>query len=203
MSPERADVRSIDAIDRFRVDLIGFIDAGKSVLSEAESDIEKTIVWLQRDRVSHWTMQIRKRQELVSRAKSELYRKQMQSSAKDSRPSVVDEKRALRRAELRFEEAQKRMKATKRWVRALERELALYKGNVSSFSAAIDRELPHAAALLKKMTENLEKYLALSPPDLLRLLDVKSKTSDDDQVAKMRRTGEDAPTGPLGKEEPS
>ena len=202
MSPERADVRSIDAIDRFRVDLIGFIDTGKSVLSEAESDIEKTIVWLQRDRVSHWTMQIRKRQELVSRAKSELYRKQVQTSSKDSRPSVVDEKRALRRAELRFEEAQKRMKATKRWVRALERELALYKGNVSSFSAAIDRELPHAVALLKKMTENLEKYLALSPPDLLRLLDVKSKTSDE-QVAKMRRTGEDATTEPPDQEEPS
>ena len=190
MSPERADVRSIDAIAHFRADLIEFIDAGRSILGEAESDIEKTIIWLERERVNHWTFQLRKRNELVSRAKSELFRKQTQSSAKDSRPSVVDEKRALRRAEMRLEEAQKRMQATKRWIRALQRELALYKGNVSSFSAAIDRELPHASALLKKMTENLEKYLALSTPDLSRLLDVKS--SDRDQVSDMRQKGGDA-----------
>lgn len=198
MSPERADVRSIDAIDRFRANLIGFIDAGKMALNEAETDIEKTIGWLQRERVSHWTRQLRKRQELVSRAKSELYRKQTQASAKDSRPSVIDEKRALRRAQERYEEAQKRMAATKRWVRSLERELALYKGNVSSFSGAVERDLPHAAALLKKMTEDLEKYLALSPPDLKQLLDTKSKTTE--PIADMRRSGEDAPE--VASEEP-
>ncbi len=198
MSPERADVRSIDAIDRFRANLIGFIDAGKMALNEAETDIEKTIGWLQRERVSHWTRQLRKRQELVSRAKSELYRKQTQASAKDSRPSVIDEKRALRRAQERYEEAQKRMAATKRRVRYLERELALYKGNVSSFSGAVERDLPHAAALLKKMTEDLEKYLALSPPDLKQLLDTKSKATE--PIADMRRSGEDAPE--VASEEP-
>ena len=189
MSPERANVRSIDSIDRFRVKLVEFIDAGRGALSEAESDIEKTIGWLDRDRGPHWIRQIRKRQELVSRAKSELYRKQTQASAKDSRPSVVDEKRALRRAIERLEEAHRRQQATKRWTRALERELALYKGNVSSFSAVLDRELPHAVGLLKKMTENLEQYLALSPPDLSRLLEARTDATAD--VESTRQSGED------------
>lgn len=192
MSAERADVRSIETIDRFRVNLVEFIDAGRGALTEAESDIEKTIGWLDRDRGPHWTRQIRKRQELVSRAKSELYRKQTQASAKDSRPSVVDEKRALRRAIERLEEAQRRQQATKRWIRTLQRELALYKGNVSSLSATLDRDLPHAVGLLKKMTENLEQYLALSPPDLHRLLDVKSDETAD--ATSTRRTGNDRPT---------
>lgn len=189
MSAEQADVRSIAAIDRFRVSLVEFIDGGRNALTEAESDIEKTIGWLDREQSPHWKRQIRKRQELVSRAKSDLYRKQTQASAKDSRPSVVDEKRALRRAIERLEEAQRRQLATKRWTRSLQRELALYKGNVSSLSATLDRDLPHAVGLLKKMTENLELYLALSPPDLNRLLGAKTDEADD--VTSTRRTGED------------
>ena len=190
MSSEKADVRSIDAIERFRIKLIDFIDAGRMSLTEAESDIEKNIGWLQRDRIPHWTRQIRKRQELLTRAKGDLYRKQMQSTSKDGRASVVDEKRALRRAEERLDEAQRRMQLSKRWIRTLERELALYKGNVSGFSAAVERDLPNAASLLKKMTENLEKYLALSPPDLSRLLAPESSPKED--VSTMKRHGSDS-----------
>lgn len=197
MSAERADVRSIDAIDRFRASLVEFIDGGRNALTEAECDIEKTIGWLERERSPHWARQIRKRQELVSRAKSELYRKQTQSSAKDSRPSVIDEKRALRRAIERFEEAQRRKLATKRWIRSLQRELALYKGNVSSLSATLDRDLPHAVGLLKKMTENLDLYLALAPPDLKRLLG--ATIDDTEDVATTRRTGEDRTPEPEDK----
>ena len=190
MSSEKADVRSIDAIERFRIKLIDFIDIGSSSLTEAESDIEKCIGWLQNDRIPHWTRQIRKRQELLTRAKGDLYRKQMQSTSKDGKPSVVDEKRALRRAEERLNEAQRRMQLSKRWTRTLEREFALYKGGVSGFSTAVERDLPHAAGLLKKMTENLEKYLALSPPDLSRLLAPESPAKED--VSNMKRHGSDS-----------
>ena len=188
MQREGANVRSLDAIDRFRAQLVEYIDAGRVALSEAESDIERTRGWLERDMVSHWNRQLRKRAELVSRAKSELYRKQTQASAKDSRPSVVDEKKALQRAERRLEEAQNRMNATKRWIRMLEREQSLYKGNVAGFSAMIERDLPHAVGLLKKMSENLEQYVAMSPPDLSRLLEVQTDATEG--AAHMRRTGD-------------
>ena len=101
MSNERADVRSIEVIDAFRTVLVGFIDAGRGALMEAESDLERTILWLDRDRVGHWTRQIRRRQELVVRAKSELYRKQTQSSAKGGRAGDSDERHNLQQTRSR------------------------------------------------------------------------------------------------------
>lgn len=200
MSQKGANVRSLDAIDYFRAHLVEFIDSGRTALSEAESDIERTRGWLERERVPHWNRQIRKRSELVSRAKSELFRKQTQATAKDSRPSVVDEKRALQRAIRRLEEAENRMRSTKRWIRMLEREMALYKGNVSGFSTAVERDLPHAVGLLKKMSENLEQYVSMSPPDLSRLLE--TKTDATDGAADMRRKGGES-ENPAGEDDDS
>ena len=186
MSSESADVRSIDAIDRFRVALVEFVSAGRISVSEADSDVDRDLLWLERDRVPHWTRQIRKRQELVTRAKSDLYRKQTQSSAKDGRSSVVDEKVALQRALRRLEEAHAKLIATKTWIRRLQQERINFKSAMSGFSMAVDHDLPHAIGLLKRMTENLESYLALAPPDLQKLI-----TPDEpvDTTPSMRRTG--------------
>jgi hypothetical protein len=70
MSSQGADVRSIDAIDRFRVSVVEFIDAGRVSITEADSDLDRNIIWLEREQVPYWTRQIRKRQEMVTRAKS-------------------------------------------------------------------------------------------------------------------------------------
>jgi hypothetical protein len=187
MSSESADVRSIDAIDRFRVSVVEFIDAGRVSITEADSDLDRNIIWLERERAPHWTRQIRKRQELVTRAKSDLYRKQMQSGANDGRASVVDEKVALQRAVRRLEEAQSKLTATRKWTRKLEQQRVTFKAALSSFSVTVDHDLPHAVGLLKKITENLESYLNLSPPDLHRLI---APDEPADERTSMRRTGE-------------
>jgi hypothetical protein len=184
MSQERADVRSIDVIDRFRVNVAEFVDAGRNALVEAESDLDRTIMWLDRDRIPHWTRQIRRREELVTRAKSELYRKQTQLSAKDGRPSVVEEQQNLRRAISRLEDAKRRLEATRSWIRRLERERTMYRAAVSAFAGVVEVDLPHAIGLLHRMSENLEAYVGMPPPDLARAL-----TPPEDDSASMRRSG--------------
>ena len=170
MSSEHADVRSIEGIDRFRATLAGFVDAGRSALLEGESDLDRVILWLDRDRLTPWKSQIRRRQELVTRAKSEVYRKQTQSSTKGGRAGDADERRNLRRAEERLEQARGKMAATKSWIRQLERERTLFKASVSPFANTVDHDLPHAIGLLRRMSENLEAYVSMPSPDLARLL---------------------------------
>lgn len=184
MSQDRADVRSIDVIDRFRATLAEFVDTGRNALVEAESDLDRTIMWLDRDRQPHWIRQIRRREELVTRARSELYRKQTQLSAKDGRPSVVEEQQNLKRAQAALEEAKRRLEATRTWIRRLERERTMYRSAVSAFAGVVESDLPHAIALLRRMTENLEAYLGMSPPDLARAM-----APPDDDAASMRRGG--------------
>ena len=186
MSQERADVRSIEVIDRFRATLAEFVDTGRTALIEAESDLDRTIMWLDRDRVPHWIRQIRRREELVTRAKSELYRKQTQLSAKDGRPSVVEEQQNLRRATARLEEARRRLETTRSWMRRLERERTMYRAAVSAFAGVVEVDLPHAIGLLHRMSENLEAYVGMAPPDLARAL-----APPEDDSASMRRSGSD------------
>ena len=196
MSNERADVRSIEVIDAFRATLAGFVDAGRAALIEAESDLEKTILWLDRDRIGHWNRQIRKRQELLTRAKSELYRKQMQSSSKDGRAGDSDERKNLQRAERHLNEARQRLEATRSWIRRLDRERTLYKAAVSPLASALDHDLPHAVALLRKMSENLEAYTSMPAPELARIL------GPTDEEGSTRRTPMASEKGSESGEEP-
>lgn len=184
MSQERADVRSIDVIDRFRATLAEFVDAGRTALIEAESDLDRAILWLDRERAPHWVRQIRRREELVTRAKSELYRKQTQLSAKDGRPSVVEEQQNLKRAMARLEDAKRRLEATRTWIRRLDRERTMYRAAVSPFAGVVEVDLPHAVGLLRRMSENLEAYVGMAPPDLARALNPPEESG-----GSMRRTG--------------
>ena len=170
MSNERADIRSIEDIDRFRVSLVSFVEGGRAALLEAESDLDRTLIWLERDRMPHWKRQIRLRQEQVVRARSEVHRKQHQTAVSGGRVGDADERRRLRRAEERLAEAERRLGLTRRWMIQLERDKTLFKGAVSAFSSLVDHELPHAVGLLHRMSENLEAYLSMPAPDLNRLL---------------------------------
>ena len=181
MSEEgQARVLDLKAIEKFKGSMVEFGDTVKIALIEADSEIERAIVWLERDRIQHWRRQIQKRQELVTRAKSALYRKQMQGNDKDGRPSVVDEKVELARSLKHLKSAEERLEHTKRWRNRLEREYALYKGQVQSLSGMAERDVPMAVALLGKILEHLEAYTSGksgSEAELSRLLEQQSEGS--------------------------
>ena len=159
MSEEgQARVLDLRAIEKFKGSMAEFGDTVKVALVEADSEIERAIVWLERDRIQHWRRQIQKRQEMVTRAKSALYRKQMQGSEKDGRPSVVDEKVELARTIRHLKSAEERLEHTKMWRNRLEREYAMYKGQIQSLSSMAERDVPMAISLLGKILEHLEAY---------------------------------------------
>ena len=69
-----------------------------------------------------------------------------------------------------LQEARQRLEATRSWIRRLDRERTLYKAAVSPLAGALDHDLPHAVALLRKMSENLEAYTSMPAPELARIL---------------------------------
>ena len=192
---EEGHVRVLDlkTIEKFKGSMAEFGDTVKVALIEADSEIERAIVWLERDRIQHWRRQIQKRQELVTRAKSALYRKQMQGSEKDGRPSVVDEKVELARSLKHLKSAEERLQHTKRWRNRLEREYALYKGQIQSLSGMAERNVPMAVALLGKILEHLEAYTrgkSGSDAELTRLLE------QDETRSMSRGSGDDVADTP-------
>ena len=179
-----ANVKSIDAITRFKATIAATRDDLARALAEADSDIDRAQLWIEREAPAFWKRQLALRAEEVTVCKSALYRKQVTVSAKDSKPSVVDEKKALQRAQARLAEAETKVKACKRWATAFQREVILFKGTMSAMQTVVERDLPMAVALMNRMAEALARYAAPEPVELQSMLKALQ-----DSAESTRRTG--------------
>jgi hypothetical protein len=179
-----ANVKSIDAITRFKATIGSARDDLARALAEADSDIDRAQLWIEREAPAYWKRQLTLRAEEVTVCKSALYRKQVTVSAKDSKPSVVDEKKALQRAQARLAEAEDKAKACKRWATTFQREAILFKGTMSAMQTVVERDLPMAIALMNRMAEALARYAAPEPVELQSMLKALQESAES-----TRRTG--------------
>jgi hypothetical protein len=162
---EGARIDSIDTLKHFRIALIKFAESANTALQDAESDMQQTLNWLENEQLSHWSSQIRKRHEIVERCKEAVRMKKLFKDSSGRTPSAVEEEKALRVAQVKFEEAEQKLANTKKYSRLLQREIQNYKGAVQRFATSLTSEIPVAAATLDKMLVSLEQYLSLKPDD--------------------------------------
>lgn len=187
-SDPKARVLDLKAIERFKGALAEFGDSVKTGLLEADSEIERAIVWVERDRLPHWKKQIQRRREELTVAKSALFRKEMQGSSKDGRPSIVDEKLALEQAKRRVRSAEERHQACRRWRTRLEREYATYKGQIQPLASSAERGIPEALALLSRILDHLDAYVRGRSGALAEI----EQLIEEDDRRSMKRGGSDA-----------
>ncbi len=153
---EGARVTSVEALRPLRAGLLEFCREVSALMASADSEIARMVDWLGRDRVAHWRGEVQRRGEMLARAKSDLYRAQIQKK------SLVDEKKAINRAKQALDEAQARLEAARKWAVRLEHERALYAGAVNGLNVAASVDLPKAAAKLEIMSRSLDDYIALT-----------------------------------------
>lgn len=160
---EQARVDSIDAIKFFRRALFKFAEAANVALGDAESDMLRTLTWLETEQTTYWQSEHRKRTDMVSRCKEAVRMKKLFKDASGRTPSAVDEEKALRIAQQKLQEAEEKIAAVKRYTQKLQKEILLYKGQVQRFATSVQSDIPVAAAKIDAMVEKLEQYVALSP----------------------------------------
>jgi hypothetical protein len=159
---ETARIESIAELRAFRVALIKFVDACNVALGDAESDMQRTMTWLERDQLAYWTGQLAKRAEIVTRAKEAVRMKKLFKSPTGAMQSAVEEEKALRVAIRMHEEAEQKIVACKRWARRLQKEIMMYKGGVTRFTSVLGGDIPRALARLDVMSASLEDYATLA-----------------------------------------
>ena len=163
---ESAKVDSIDALLQFRAALVKFAEAALVALADAESEVVRTQTWLENEQMVHWQMQIRKRNDLLGRAKEALRMKKLFKDSSGRTPHAVEEEKAVRIAQARVEEAEQKLVNTKKNTRVLQRELQNYKGSVQRFATAVQSDVPSAVALLGTLATTLQEYASLAPADM-------------------------------------
>lgn len=162
MTRHSARVHSIDAIKRFKAGFVEFVDLARLSLVEAQTDVQRTIHWLQHDQLLHWQAEVRRRAEQLALAKSELHRAQL--AAADNASHCVEERNAVKKAERRLEEAEEKVKRVRQWSRSLDREMHQFRGQTQHLATALEQQAPVSLARLDGMIGSLEEYVKLAPP---------------------------------------
>jgi hypothetical protein len=162
---EHARVDNVDALKHFRAALFKFQEESNNALGDAESEMHKTLNWLENDQMSHWTNQIRKRTEDLNKAKEALRMKTAFKDATGRQASAVEEQKAVNAAGRRLEEAQQKLALTKQHSRKLVKEIQLYRGAVQRFATTLSSDIPQAAARLDQAVAQLQAYIAINAPE--------------------------------------
>ena len=152
-----ASVKSFDAIQRIREELLKFAQSSGLGLDELEAEIRRTIEWVEHDRPQYWRMRVHRAHDAVTEAKNALHRCLMYP-INDEQPSCTEERAALAKAEAELERCRKKHESVSEWSRTLRHELHEYKGRTTMLRQVIDADLPSATTALGQALLSLEKY---------------------------------------------
>jgi hypothetical protein len=167
-----ANVQSIAALKEFRGSLGKFAEQASLSLDEALGETKRALHWLREDCFRYWKKQAFERHEEHVQAKLNLKRKKIFDRTLQGSPSsCIDERKALKKAELRLEIAQRKLKRTRYWIQQLDRDAADFKGIIQGLRSTVDADLPKARARLDNMIQSLEAYVRLAPPARVVLAD--------------------------------
>ena len=165
MSPQ-ARIHSIPVLRQLRASLVNFASIAAIAVEEANSEIQRTLLWLREDQYRYWKGQVQTRMEQHTRARLALKQREVLDRAlAGSTSSCVDEKKALQVAERRLREAEHKLRMVRMWNRQLEKQLLDYKGAIQGLVTAVETEIPNACARLDRMVDSLDAYIAVAPPE--------------------------------------
>lgn len=158
-----ARVYNVDILVDLKNAFLTFTQKGKDALGAVEMDIYRTMDWLG-DQQVYWKSMVRKGEDDVFRAKSELARRKMVRVG-DRPADTTEQEKALKKAMEKLEFAQEKLNHTRRWLRNLPEQIDEYKGRAQQLASALDGDLPKIDALLESKIISLQEYLAtIAPP---------------------------------------
>lgn len=161
--PAGARVQDIDAIRLFRAALIKFTDASNVAMTDADGEITRKLSWLESEQTMFWTRQIRKWTEEVNRAKDAVRQKRIFKDAMGRQQSTIDEEKHLKKCQATLDECETKLANTRRHAKQLQREHLLYRGGVQRLATLLSSDMPNAIALLDRVTQQLQQYVAAAP----------------------------------------
>src|SRR3954470_5097525 len=160
---DSAKVLSVDALKEFRLALIKFVEEARNALSGVDMELRRTRDWLERDQVSYWQMQVKRRHEAMMNARTELHRRQISQQGSEAK-SDTEQKEALREAQRRLRIAEEKVAIVKRLIPIFHHAMSEYVSRSTPLADHLSGGVEKSLATLQKMITSLEDYLAIAPP---------------------------------------
>jgi hypothetical protein len=157
LMPSPAKVRSVDAIEGFRVQLAKYEQQIQDALESLNSELHRAETWLKRDRPSYWKQQTKLAEDAVHQAKLDLQRCIMFPVAGE-RPACREERAVLKQAQVRLEYCHEKTERVRYWNRQLQHEMLEFAGRIGQLKRIMETELPAARARLQQVVRRLDAY---------------------------------------------
>jgi hypothetical protein len=159
----QATVLSVEGLKQFRAALALYGDDTLAALGAVAAEVRRTVLWLEQNRPGYWHDQIKRRRELVSQARADVFRKKLQKRP-DYTPPMSEQVENLRKAEASLQEAEKRLALVRKWQPRLQHAVLEYHASVQRLKELAATDIPNAALLLGRIIDALEAYLRVQPP---------------------------------------
>ena len=157
---EQAKITSLDALERFRADLIIFMTTAHRCVDEAGDEVRRTRQWLQGEQRTHWEGQARLRKRVLDQAEADLYSARL-SGLKDR--TIVQEE-AVRKAKRAMAEAEDKLRVLKKWNRDFDNNADPLVKRLEGMRYFLGHDMPKALTFLVQAQKTLEAYAEASAP---------------------------------------
>jgi hypothetical protein len=153
----RANVRSLDSVQRFRPKVSQFEEDLGAALTSLRVEINRTLQWIDHDCPAYWKNQERMGFDKVAEARTQLTRKSMITVA-GHRSDCIDEKKALLKAKQNLELAQQKVQACRQWSIKAHHAADEYTARVGRVEQSVGKSIPRIKMMLDRMIAALEDY---------------------------------------------
>jgi hypothetical protein len=165
---QSAKVLSVEALKDFRIALINFVEESRNALSGMDMELKRMRDWLERDQLSYWQTQVKRRHEAMMMARTELYRKRISQQGSDAK-SDTEQKEALQEAQRRLKMAEEKVEVVKKLIPVFQHAMSEYVSHAMPLSDHLSGGMERSLGSLEKMVLSLESYLALQAPTAPRV----------------------------------
>jgi Mg2+ and Co2+ transporter CorA len=162
----RANVKSIEAIRDFRVALIKFAEKITDAVESMKDQVFHAVSWVELEQPRHWHQQELTAYDRVSEARIQLEVSKMRKETADFRPSLIEEKQALRAARRRLEYCRQNVQLVKTAAFKVRHEADEFQGRLGQVDRLLETDLPNMIAMLERMVSSLEAYAEVSTKDV-------------------------------------
>jgi len=157
---DTANVNSIETIERFRAALIVYLEKARITVDDVSDDVYKTRFWLEGEQTRHWQQQVRTRTKKLEAVRQELFTARLSGFTGDTQFQQM----AVNRAERSLEEAVKKLKTIKKWLRDFDSVVVPIAKQLEKIDAILTTRMPKGAIHLNEVIKTLDSYAHIQAP---------------------------------------
>jgi chromosome segregation ATPase len=152
--PQRANVRSVDAIEAFRSQLVVYLSQARPALDEISAEVVRTRLWLENEQRLQLEHQLLRRRKQLEEAQQALFSSRLGILKKET----AVEQMAVHKAKRALEETEGKLRVLKKWVHEFDTRVQPLLKQVEKLQTVLTNDMTQALAYLSQTIQTLSAY---------------------------------------------